>query len=130
MKVQRTKWVDRNFNFDFPLGYFPVIFERLKGTPTRIDEMVKNINEKLLEEKLNNGWSVKEHIGHLIDLEELHAGRIEDFANGLKTLSAADMTNKKTYEANHNKNSIDDLILNFRNVRMHFCNALQNRNEN
>jgi hypothetical protein len=129
MNVQKTKWIERGFNFDFPMGMFPVIFERLKGTPARIEEIIKNISEKNLEVQLNNGWSIKEHIGHLTDLEELHTGRVEDFNSGLKTLRPADMTNKKTYDANHNNISSEKLILNFRNTRKHFCNTLKNKNE-
>ena len=114
MNVQKTKWIDRNFSFDFPVGIFPVIFERIKGTPARIEELIKNISEKELEIKFNNGWSLKEHIGHLTDLEELHIGRIKDFENGLNILRPADMTNKKTNEANHNNASIEKLISDFR----------------
>jgi hypothetical protein len=41
----------------------------------------------------------------LYDLEQLWYGRIEDFLSGEKTLRAADLSNTKTHEANHNKKS-------------------------
>ncbi len=37
--MQRTKWVERKFNFDFPVGLFPTILERLRGTSARLKEM-------------------------------------------------------------------------------------------
>ena len=127
--MEKIKWTERTFNFNFPIGMFPMFFERLKGTPVRIQDLIKNIPENKLEVRLNNKWSIKEHIGHLIDLEELHEGRIEDFNNKLSILRAADMSNKKTYEAFHNNKSIESLILNFRNVREKFCSHLKNKNE-
>ncbi len=33
----QTKWIERHFNFDFPVGMMPVIIERLRGTPSRIE---------------------------------------------------------------------------------------------
>lgn len=108
---------------------FPYILERLRGTAPRIEEMIKNIPEKNLEHKVNNAWSVKEHIGHLIDLEELHEGRIDDFKGGLKTLRAADMTNKKTNEANHNAVAIGKLISSFRQSRKTFISHLENKTQ-
>lgn len=129
MKIQRTKWAERKFNFDYPVGMFPYFLERLRGTLPRIEEIIKNIPEKKLEQKSNDTWSVKEHIGHLIDLEELHEGRFEDFKNELKTLRAADMTNKKTNETKHNSVSVDDLISSFRKARNHFISEFENKSE-
>ncbi|MFI5219692.1 MAG: DinB family protein [Bacteroidia bacterium] len=129
MKIQRIKWTIRKFNFDFPVGMFPVIIERLRGTAPRIEEIIKNIPEKNLEQSINNAWSVKQHIGHLSDLEELHESRIDDFKNGLRTLRPADMTNLKTNEANHNSAAIGKLISDFRNARNHFISRIENKTE-
>ena len=132
MNVKRIKWTERKFNFDFPVGMFPVIIERLRGTASRIEDMIGNSSEKKLEQQINpsaDGWSVKQNIGHLTDLEELHEDRIDDFKNGLKTLRPADMTNLKTNEANHNNVPVIKLISDFRNVRNHFISLIENKIE-
>jgi hypothetical protein len=67
--MQQTKWIERKFNFDFPIGILPNILERLRGTPARIKEMSHSISEFAAEQMHNNKWSIKEHIGHLSDLE-------------------------------------------------------------
>ena len=70
-----------------------------------------------MEEKPENKWSAKEHIGHLIDLETLWQGRLEDILNGEEFLRTTDLENKKTDEANHNKESIKSLLDSFRKIR-------------
>jgi hypothetical protein len=45
---------------------------------------------------------VNEHIGHLIDLDELDHTRLDEFIAGVDALSAADMSNRRTHEAGYN----------------------------
>ena len=124
--MQQLKWVDRKFDFGFRKEYLPFLIERIKATAPRIEELVKGISEENLAKQLNNQWSIKEHIGHLIDLEELHEARIGQFAKGLKELQAADMSNKKTYKANYNLKNISELIIGFRKVRANFILKVAN----
>lgn len=127
--IPQLSWTKRTFNFDFHPGLFPNILERLKGTPARITEMVSGIKEIQLTHKTNGKWSIKEHTGHLHDLEELHYGRIDDFLNHASVLRAADMTNRKTNEAGHNSESIEKLIEQFRESRNKFTERLEQLDE-
>jgi len=127
--MQQLKWTERKFDFGFRKEYFPFLIERIKATAPRIEELIKNISESNLSKQVNDQWSVKEHIGHLIDLEELHEARIDQFAEGLTELRAADMSNKKTYEADHNKKNGSDLINEFRKTRAQFISKLKSFDE-
>jgi uncharacterized damage-inducible protein DinB len=127
--MKRTLWVERKFDFNYPIGVFPYIIERLRGTPARIEDMIKSYPANILTVRINNKWSIQEHIGHLLDLEELHDGRIDDYKNGLKILRPADINNKKTYEANHNANSIQNITSSFNKARKHFVNRLEELDE-
>jgi hypothetical protein len=126
--MEQLKWTERKFDFGFRKEYLPFLIERIKATAPRIEEFVQNISNVNLSKQINNQWSVKEHIGHLIDLEELHEARIEQFAEGLTELRAADMSNKKTYDANHNQ-KVSDLISELRKVRAQFISKLENFDE-
>jgi hypothetical protein len=95
-------WTERVFNFDFPVGVFPGIVERLRGTPGRIAELVKSVPHDMLTRRPRGRWSVNEHIGHLIDLDELDHMRLDQFLARAATLSAADMSNRRTNEAGYN----------------------------
>jgi uncharacterized damage-inducible protein DinB len=64
-------------------------------------------------------------VGHLLDLEELWSGRLDELMAGDKQLRAADLKNRKTYDANHNENSIDALLAEFRAVRTGIVERLE-----
>jgi hypothetical protein len=127
--MQRTKWTERKFSFDFPEGWMPDIQERLYGTPVRLRHMVAGISDEQAAMRLHGDWSIKEHIGHLIDLEELHEGRIDDFEAGRETLRAADMTNAKTYAAAHNTKTLAQLLGELQEVRNRFIHHIEALND-
>jgi uncharacterized damage-inducible protein DinB len=117
-------WTDRHFTFDLPESLFPVVVERLRGTPARIEDKVRGLSPALLTFRDSHAWSIQEHIGHLLDLDELHAGRLDDFLAGAEVLRAAHMTNHKTHEADHNRRPIADLLQAFRREREGFVARL------
>src|SRR5262249_36820675 len=97
------KWFERKFEFFTPVELFPNVLERLRGTPARVEEKLLAIPPELRTKPDGDGWSIQEHAGHLIDLDELHYGRLSDYETGAKELRPADLQNKKTYEARHNE---------------------------
>ena len=123
--MKRTKWVEREFEFNLPVGVFPCVLERLRGTPARLEEVVRGLPSERLTERRGGKWSAQEHVGHLYDLDELHEGRLEDYARGLEVLRAADMSNRKTEEADHNSAHVEDLLAHFRSARASFVRRLE-----
>jgi uncharacterized damage-inducible protein DinB len=115
--ITQTPWIERKFDFNFPVGLFPVIVERLRGTLLQLEATVKNIPDEKLSVKKDGKWSIKEVVGHLYDLEELWNGRIDDFLEHKQTLRAADMSNAKTTAASHNAKPIDKLLKQFIDAR-------------
>jgi hypothetical protein len=122
--MKRTPWIERKFSFDLPEGWIFNIMERLRGSPLRIREMVDGVSEDRLTYKPGGKWSIKEQIGHLIDLESLHDGRLEDFREGKEVLRAADMSNKATEEAHHNTRDIRQMVDDFEAGRTKFLSHL------
>jgi uncharacterized damage-inducible protein DinB len=123
--MKRTKWVERSFEFNLPAGVFPSVVERLRGTPARLEEMVRALPARALTRRVGELWTVQEQVGHLVDLDELHEGRLEDYERGLEVLRPADMSNRKTYEADHNAARIEDLLGRFREARAAFVRRLE-----
>src|SRR4051812_12353001 len=80
------KWTDRQFHFGCSNDFIPFLLERLSATAPRIEELICYSKDPDLSYNPSGKWSVKEQIGHLIDLEELHSGRLTDFQNRLETL--------------------------------------------
>lgn len=127
--MNRTKWVERRFDFNLPAGVFPCVLERLRGTPARLEESARALPAEVLTGRRGGRWSAQEHVGHLYDLDELHEGRLEDYARGLEVLRAADMLNRKTEEANHNSARLEDLLALFRSARASFVRRLESLTE-
>ncbi len=127
--MQQIKWIDRKFSFDFSIQFLPNIIERLRSTPIRIEQMVLNITDEKLKQKFENKWSIKELIGHLSDIEDLHLKRIDDFILRKKNLCAADMSNTKTNEGNYNLTNINHLLNNFTSKRNLFISLLKKLND-
>jgi hypothetical protein len=123
--MNRTKWVEREFEFNLPVGVFPSVLERLRGTPARVEELTRGLAPDILTERRGGKWSAQEHVGHLSDLDELHEGRLEDYERGLEVLRAADMSNRKTEEAGHNSARLEDLLARFRSARESFVRRLE-----
>ena len=74
--------------------------------------------------RCDEGWCIKEQIGHLTDLESLWWQRLEDYKEGKQTLSAADMDNRKTKEASHKETPLHELLHNFRIERQMILDSI------
>jgi uncharacterized damage-inducible protein DinB len=110
-------WFERKFDLSFPAELYPNIRVRLLGTPARLEELVREQSQEVLIRKPAGKWSAQEHAGHLLDLESLWLARVEDFVRGGEQLTAADLKNKKTHEANHNAHPISEILQQFRSAR-------------
>jgi uncharacterized damage-inducible protein DinB len=112
------RWFDRRFEFTFPVEQFPNLCVRLRGTPGRLEEIIHGSTREGLIRKPEGKWSAQEHAGHLLDLEPLWAQRVGDFLSGRSELTVADLSNRKTDDANHNSRPVEDILSDFRRERL------------
>lgn len=112
--MQRRIWFERRFELGIPAAALPDIVERLRGTPARLAERVMSCEPARRTRRVNEGWSVLEHAGHLADLESLWEGRLDDFRNGAATLRPADLENRATWNATHNQRPAVEVLTEFR----------------
>ena len=127
--VDRMEWFKRQFTFELPLWMYPNVVERVRGTPARLEDLTRTLPPEILTRRDNDKWSIQEQAGHLLDLEPLGMNRLDDYEAGLDELHAADMTNRKTHEANHNANTIENILADFRAERMAFVRRLDSYDE-
>ena len=111
-------WFDRRFRFDH-LGEddFPYVVERLRGTPSRIAAKIEGVPREVLARRDGDSWSVQEHIGHLLVLDALHDGRLDDYEAGAEELRPADLRNRATHEGGYNDREAGELLDAFRRGR-------------
>jgi uncharacterized damage-inducible protein DinB len=114
-------WFERRFESVFPVTQLPNVCVRLRGTPARLEEMLRYCPREWLVKKPVDGdkekWSIQEHAGHLLDLEALWTDRVEDFVAGRTELTVADLANRGTTEANYNARPLDQILSGFREAR-------------
>jgi uncharacterized damage-inducible protein DinB len=123
------RWFDRKFSLDLPLQDYRSVLQRLREVPDRLEKLLLNLPTDVLTRKLDKEWSIQEIAGHLLDLEPLGMRRLDDFEEGLSELRGADLQNRKTFEANHNTNSIRILLSDFRKERLAFVDRLEKYDE-
>jgi len=123
------KWFDRPFDFGLPVWLFPNLVERLRGTAARMEEMVRLLPPAFLTRRDGDGWSIQENFGHLLDLEPLWLGRVDDILGGHPHLREADLTNRKTHEARHNIRPVEEILRDFRSARAQLIERVEGLDE-
>ncbi|MFQ5608079.1 MAG: DinB family protein [Candidatus Zixiibacteriota bacterium] len=117
-------WFDRVFANDTPNALYLCVLERLAGTAARLKEKLKGVGVEALARRDHDSWSIQENVGHLLDLEPLWAGRLDDFVERRRRLREADLKNLKTHQARHNEESLESLLSGFRELRSGFVKKL------
>ena len=110
MEIQ---WFERKFSFSYKENIFPSIIERLDGTAIRLNHKINQIQEEIWTIQPDGRWSIQENVGHLIDLEPLWYGRLDDILEEKKYMRSADLENRKTHLANHNGEKMSVLLEKF-----------------
>ena len=104
--MRRTKWFERKFPAIADNGLLPGILERLSGTPARLRAMIADARPRAAE----SGWSAAKELGHLSDVEPLWMTRVQDILQGRPDLTPADLTNRATTEADHDRHPLSELV--------------------
>jgi hypothetical protein len=115
-------WFERKFEFSFPVELCPNLLARLRGTPARLEEVLRGRSGDILTRKPQGKWSAQEHAGHLLDLEPLWLARVDDYVVGSAQLTVTDLQNRKTDEANHNARPLETILAGLRSARVKLLN--------
>jgi len=118
------KWLDRRFAYEPPAGEYPMIVERLRGVPARVEDRVRYLPAAVLISRPDAAWSIQEHIGHLLDLEPLWLTRTLELLGGAAELAPADMSNARTHAADHNRRAIAAIVAEFAVARGNLISRL------
>jgi uncharacterized damage-inducible protein DinB len=110
-------WFERTFAFPFPVDLLPNLCARLRGTPSRLEDSLRGRSHQLLTRNVPGKWSAQEHAGHLLDLEPIWLARVADYAAAHDQLTPADLSNRKTHDANHNARPLEEILTEFRAAR-------------
>ncbi len=122
---QVAKWFERKFEFSFPAELYPDLCTRLRGTPARIEEIVRGCPAECMLRAAEGKWSAQEHVGHLLELEPLWMARVDDYLAGRSELTVADLSNRGTFDARYNNRPIEEILAAFRSARLELVTRVE-----
>jgi len=117
-------WIERVFEFDFPVERLTELIQRLGRTPDRLEELTDLLRAEQLVARPEGGWSIQEIVGHLLDLDTLFMGRLDDYEAGLAELRPADISNRATDAVGYNDRDIGELLTEFKQTRARLVKRL------
>ena len=123
--IQKQPWLERVFPFDLPVSMFPNVLERLRGTPARLEDRLRDVPPARLVAHVGKAWSVQETTGHLVLVEQLWEGRLEDFLAGAAILRAAAYDAGRVPAARFDERPIAEILQAFRDARARHVRRLE-----
>ena len=123
--IGKTPWLEREFDTVVPLEMFPNLLERLRGTPARVEDRLRQVDPGQAAAGQGDDWSILENVGHLLQVESLWAARLDDFEAGRSELTPARFEAWRVGEAQFNRRAARDLCSAFRTARTHLVGRLE-----
>ncbi len=121
----KQKWVKRKFEFDFPASEYVHFLDFLKQTPAKLEAIIKSTPKEFLTKRESDTWSIQENAGHLLTVDSLFVGRLDDYLANAEILRAADVSGGRTNRADYNSKNIDDILQKFKLIRQEYINRLE-----
>lgn len=120
----RPKWPLRRFLFVHPPWMLADFAERLRGTPDRLEALLRSVPDKILARQLAGTWSILQNAGHLSDVEELWAQRMQDLREGRPTFTPARPEHFQALALRHQTRTSGEILGELRERRGVFVEAL------
>jgi hypothetical protein len=120
-----TPWAERQLSFGKGLEELPVMLERVKGTTARLRNLTSHVPRERLLLRPYGQWSVVDHIGHLIYLQDRSEEHVDDFVSRRNELCQIDLSDQASILDLHRRQELGDLIEEFRLKRDYFVRRIQ-----
>jgi uncharacterized damage-inducible protein DinB len=112
-----VRWFERVFPGGYPVELFPSLLSRLRGAIARQRAEGEETPVAVRATPFDGTWSVQRNLAHLGDLEPLWLRRVEELERGVEVLAAADLTNGRTEEREHDRRELEDVLREFAEAR-------------
>ncbi|MBC8505674.1 MAG: DinB family protein [Anaerolineales bacterium] len=122
--THKENWLEKSFSFDFPTSKYVEYLEFLRQTPSRLYALVESLPNDVLIQREGDSWSIQENVGHILTVESLFTGRLEDYHNDLETLRPARFDDNPTDKADFNTKDIGWILQEFQAQRQAYMDQL------
>lgn len=117
-------WAERHIPLGQPPEQLPFLLERVWGTPSRLVQLTVHEPLERLSLRRQGSWSVLEHIGHLVHLQDRMDERVDDFAAQRPCLCRIDLEGQEQLLAGYTSRTLGDVLEEFRLKRAYFVRRL------
>jgi hypothetical protein len=126
MILEVRPWSQRKLEFNRSLEELPVLAERLLGTSDRITALLRNVPQERLQLRLQGKWSVLEHIGHLMVMDDRMQVRVEDWLSLSGRLTPIELADQQAQLDGQRHRELGDMVEEFRITRQAFVDNVLN----
>ena len=124
-EIQFTPWEKRTLSFGRGIDELPVLLERMLGTAARLMDLAAHEPIERLSLRRQGSWSVLEHIGHLIHLQDRMDERVDDYAAQRTCLCRIDLSDQERILSGFTSRALGDVLEEFRLKRVYFVERIQ-----
>ncbi len=107
-------WSQRELAFGRPTEEMPVLLERLLGTSNRLTGLLRGVPPERIQLRVSGKWSVLEHLGHLLVMQERMRVRVEDWRCLSERLTPIDLSDQGPYVESTRYRALGDVLEEFR----------------
>lgn len=107
-------WNERQLAFGKGMDELPLLVERALGTPARIMLLVQGLPLERITMRIHGRWSLKDHLTHLILLDERLEVRADDLEARRSTLSPVEMGDQERFLSSNRDRPFGDMVEEFR----------------
>ncbi len=108
--MRPVPWNQRQLPFGRGLDELPVLVERVRGTPHRLRALLQHRSPEALSLRISGKWSVMEHLGHLITLQDRFEERVTDFELRRPRLCVIDLSDQDRALTGQRGRSLGDVL--------------------
>lgn len=125
LAMRKPEWFERKFQFGISAEMLPFCIERLEGTIARLEKKVEGHADRILSYQPQGKWSIKQHIGHLAEVDEVALQRIDEMLSGISPMKPAVFEPRQDY----NRQPADQVLEYFRRSRIKNLNRYKTLSE-
>lgn len=118
-------WSERQLPVGKGPEEWPVLLERMQGTPHRLAVLFRHQPIERLVLRMQEGWSPLEHVAHLLHLDQRFQERVDDFVQRRPRLCAIELHDQERVLRSQRERMPGDLIEEFRLSRLHLVRRLR-----
>ncbi|MBL7963228.1 MAG: DinB family protein [Flavobacteriales bacterium] len=123
--MRPAPWHTRSLPNGLGMEQLPVLLARVRGTPVRMQEVLRSVRPEQLALHRSGEWGVLEHLAHLTHLQDRLMARVDDLEARRPDLCPIDLADQVSVLTHVHTRHPGDVLEEFRLRRLAFVQRVQ-----